>query len=101
MDDYVAAIEHVIAVAGEDHVAFGTDFTDGHGPDFFEWITRDKGNARSLVEFGTVANPRGVESIDKLPNLTAAMERAGWPESRIRKIMGENWLHFLADVWGE
>ena len=100
VDDYVEAIEHVIAVAGEDHVAFGTDFTDGHGPDFFEWITRDKGNARSLVEFGMIANPRGVESIDKLPNLTAAMERAGWPESRIRKIMGENWLHFLADAWG-
>jgi membrane dipeptidase len=29
------------------------------------------------------------------------MERAGWPETKIRKIMGENWLRALADVWGE
>ena len=33
------------------------------------------------------------------PNLTAAMERAGWPESKVRKIMGENWLRLLDEVW--
>jgi membrane dipeptidase len=29
------------------------------------------------------------------------MERAGWPEAKIRKVMGTNWLRLLADVWGE
>jgi membrane dipeptidase len=29
------------------------------------------------------------------------MEQAGWPAPKIRKIMGENWLRVLADVWGE
>jgi membrane dipeptidase len=29
------------------------------------------------------------------------MQRAGWPEPKIRKIMGENWLRLLAEVWGE
>ncbi len=24
-----------------------------------------------------------------------------WPEPKIRKIMGENWLRLLAEVWGE
>ena len=100
VDDYVEAIDHVVSVAGEDSVAFGTDFTQGHGPGFFEWITRDKGDARSLVEFGEIVNPKGVETIGDLPNLTRAMERAGWHEGRIRKIMGENWLRFLAEVWG-
>jgi membrane dipeptidase len=28
------------------------------------------------------------------------MQRAGWPESKIRKVMGENWLRVLGDVWG-
>ena len=100
VDDYVEAIDHVVSVAGEDSVAFGTDFTQGHGPGFFEWITRDKGDARSLVEFGEIVNPKGVETIGDLPNLTRAMERAGWAHGRIRKIMGENWLRFLAEVWG-
>ena len=101
VDDYVEAIEHVIAVAGEDSVAFGTDFTQGYGQDFFDWITNDKGDARSLIKFTPLSNPRGVETIGQLPNLTAAMERAGWTEGRIRKVMGENWLRFLAEVWGE
>ena len=99
--DYVEAMEHVISVAGEDHVAFGTDFTQGYGQDFFDWITNDKGNARSLIKFSPMPNAKGVETIGQLPNLTAAMERAGWSEGRIRKVMGENWLSFLAEVWGE
>jgi Membrane dipeptidase (Peptidase family M19) len=32
------------------------------------------------------------------PNLTAAMEHAGWPEAKIRKMIGENWLRLLAEV---
>jgi membrane dipeptidase len=28
------------------------------------------------------------------------MQRAGWPEAKIRKVMGENWLRVLGDVWG-
>ena len=59
VDDYVEAMEHVISVAGEDHVAFGTDFTQGHGQAFFDWITNDKGNARSLIKFSPMSNPKG------------------------------------------
>ena len=101
VEDYVEAMEHVISVAGEDHVAFGTDFTQGYGQDFFDWITNDKGDARSLIKFSPTPNPKGVETIGQLPNLTAAMERAGWSHGRIGKVMGENWLRFLGDVWGE
>ena len=101
VDDYVKAMEHVIGVAGEDSVAYGTDFTQGYGLDFFDWITRDKGDARSLVRFGEIPSLEGIETIGDTPNLTQAMERAGWSEARIRKMMGENWLRFLAEVWGE
>jgi len=47
-----------------------------------------------------VVNPEGLRTIGDFPNLTAAMQRAGWTESRIRKILGENWLALLATVWG-
>jgi membrane dipeptidase len=29
------------------------------------------------------------------------MLRAGWGETRIRKLLGLNWLRVLGDVWGE
>ena len=99
VDDYVEAIEYVINLCGEDHVGVGTDFTQGYGPAFFDWITHDKGNGRKLVEFGEIINPEGMRKIGDFPNLTAAMERRGWPAGRIGKVMGGNWLALLADVW--
>ena len=101
VEDYVEAMEHVIDVVGEDSVAYGTDFTQGHDMGFFDWITDDKGNARSLIKFGEIKDLKGIETIGDTPNLTRTMERAGWPEGRIRKVMGENWLRFLAEAWGE
>jgi membrane dipeptidase len=100
VDDYVEAIDYVINIAGEDAVGYGTDFTQGHGTQFFDWITSDKGYARRLTEFGKITGLEGIETIGRTPNLTAAMQRAGWPESKIRKVMGENWLRVLAQVWG-
>ena len=100
VDDYVEAMEHVINVCGEDHVGFGTDFTQGYGREFFDWITQDKGYARKLTEFGDVINPLGIRTIGEFPNLTAAMVKRGWSETRIRKVIGENWVRLLGEVWG-
>lgn len=101
VDDYVEAIEYVIERCGEDQVGFGTDFTQGYDRNFFEWITHDKGYARKLTEFGDIVNPAGIREIKDYPNLTAAMQKRGWKESRIRKVMGENWVRLLKEVWGE
>ncbi len=101
VDDYVEAIEYVIQLCGEDQVGFGTDFTQGYDRKFFEWITHDKGYARKLTEFGEIVNPAGIREIKDYPNLTAAMQKRGWKESRIRKVMGENWVRLLKEVWGE
>ena len=98
--DYLEAIEYVIERVGEERVGIGTDFTQGQPAAFFEWITRDKGTARKLVEFGEIVNPAGLRELHEYPNLTAAMLQAGWPETRIRKLLGLNWLRLLREVWG-
>ena len=99
--DYVEAIDYVVDLAGEDCVGIGTDFTQGHGKEFFQWLTHDKGYARRLTEFGEIVNPEGMRTLGEFPNLTAAMLDAGWTEAKIRKIMGDNWVRVLAEVWGE
>lgn len=76
-DDWIAVVERAIEVAGEDHVALGSDF-DG-GPTL----------------------PRGMRDIRDLPMLTDAMLRRGWPQRRIRKFLGENLLRVFAEVTGE
>ena len=99
VEDYVATIDYVINIAGEDSVGIGTDFTQDQDQAFFDWLTHDKGYARKLVHFEPIRNPENIRHIGDFPNLTATMERAGWSETRIRKIMGENWLRVLGDVW--
>jgi membrane dipeptidase len=99
VDDYVEAIDYVISLCGEDCVGVGTDFTQDYDEAFFHWITHDKGTGRKLVDFGSVINPEGMRKIGDFPNLTTAMERRGWSEARIAKVMGGNWFQLLKDVW--
>ena len=53
-----------------------------------------------LTAFGEIINPLGMRMIGEYPNLTAAMQARGWPDSKVQKVMGENWLRLLKEVWG-
>ena len=66
LDQWFQVVDHAIDVAGEDHVALGTDF-DG-GPTL----------------------PRGMRDVRDYPMFTEAMLRRGWREARIRKFLGLN-----------
>ena len=101
VDDYVTTIDHVVRIAGEESVGVGTDFTQDQDQAFFDWLTHDKGYARKLVHFEPIQNPDGIRTIGEFPNLTRAMQKAGWSEQKVRRIMGENWLRLLREVWGE
>jgi len=102
VDRCVEVFEYVINVVGEDAVGIGTDFTQDQDADFFRWLRSDKGHGRTLVPgvVGVPTLPVGLRLLRDYPNLTAAMERRGWPEPRIRKVLGENWLRMLGEVWG-
>lgn len=101
IDDYAEAIEYVMNIVGEDAIGIGTDFTQGHGQEFFEYLTHDKGYARRLTNFGKIINPLGIRTVGEFPNLTETLLKRGHSERVVRKIMGENWMSVLADVWGE
>jgi membrane dipeptidase len=74
VDEWFKVVDRAIEVAGEDHVALGTDF-DG-GPTL----------------------PRGMRDIRDLPMLTQAMQRRGYSGQRIRKFLGGNTLRVLRQV---
>ncbi|MBL8671692.1 MAG: dipeptidase [Alphaproteobacteria bacterium] len=100
VDDYVATIDYVIKICGEDQVGVGTDFTQDQDEAFFSWLTHDKGYARELVKFAPIQNPKGIRRIGDFPNLMRAMQKARWPARKIEKVMGENWVAILKEVWG-
>ncbi|MCC7425337.1 MAG: dipeptidase [Alphaproteobacteria bacterium] len=103
VDDCVAAMEHVVDVVGEDNVGIGTDFLQDQDKPFYDWVAHDKGTARRILvrrDDGPPRMPKGFERLSQFGNLTAAMERRGWTEGRIRKVMGENWLRVFGATWG-
>ena len=102
VEDVLDGFAHMIDLVGEDLVGIGTDFTQDQDVAFFDYLRSDKGSGRQLSKpmAKRPDNPVGLDGPAEYPNLTAAMVKRGWGETRIRKILGENWLAFLEEVWG-
>jgi len=74
VSDVVDHIEHVIELAGIDHVGIGSDFD------------------------GISSAPTGLEDVSTYPNLVEELLRRGRTEQDIRKICGENLLRVWTEV---
>jgi membrane dipeptidase len=99
LEDCIELFEYMIDVCGEANIGIGTDFTQGYDETFFDWLRHDKGYARRANPGrGRAPTVKGMETLADYGRLTQAMERRGWKESRIRAVLGENWLRFLGEV---
>jgi membrane dipeptidase len=67
-------IDHIVKVAGIDHVGIGADFD------------------------GANDMPEGAQDVSMLPNITYELLKRGYSERDIRKILGENLLRVLAEA---
>ena len=76
VEDAAACIDHIVKVAGVDHVGIGSDFD------------------------GIQSVPIGLEDFSKMPALTDALLRRGYKEEDIKKIMGGNYLRVVKEVVG-
>jgi len=93
---WVDHVEHIVSVAGIDHVGVGTDFFH------YGW---EVGAAPGIAE--SDAGPRegyvrseftGMQSPADLPGLTAELRRRGFSEASLRQIYRDNFLRVLAAV---
>jgi len=73
VQDYVDHIDHMVKVAGIDHVGIGTDFDGGGG-----------------VE--------GCYDVSEMPNITIELVKRGYSEEDITKIWGGNLMRVMNDV---
>ena len=67
-------IDHIVKVAGIDHVGIGADFD------------------------GANDMPEGAKDVSMLPNITYELLKRGYSEQDIRKILGENFLRVFAEA---
>ena len=73
LDDVLDHFDHVVSLAGVDHVGIGSDY-DGVGDTL----------------------PVGLKDVSSYPNLVAGLLRRGYSDEDIRKILGENLLRVWA-----
>lgn len=98
LDDFFRHMDYFLELLGEDHVGVGTDFNDNFAaepvpPDFS--LQYGSAGDRSI-------SPPAIEgfgTFDDFPNLTVEMQRRGYAESVIRKVLGENFLRVADEVW--
>ena len=67
-------IDHIVKIAGVDHVGIGADFD------------------------GANDMPEGAQDVSMLPNITYELLKRGYSERDIRKILGENVLRVMAEA---
>jgi membrane dipeptidase len=77
IEQLVAVIDHWVNLVGEDHVSLGSDFDGGPEP------------------------PRGMTDIADYSQMATAMQKKGYSDLRIRKIMGLNLLRLIREVTGK
>jgi membrane dipeptidase len=85
-------IEHILGVAGEDHVGLGSDFV---AEVFAEKIPACD---RPVIIQGLEAETfvPGLEGPAGLPLVTDVLQRRGLPEATIRKVLGQNLVRVLS-----
>ena len=103
LDHCIEAMDTLISLVGEENAGIGTDWVQDHDIGFFDYLSADKGKGRPTAtpHSKVPPMPKGLETLADFRNFIPAMERRGWSEGRIRRILGENWLRFLGEVWGD
>lgn len=108
-DDVVAHIEHAIKVCGEDHVGIGSDYgivdlgdmapVRAFWANFVRQRIANK-TAATGEDPNTLPFSEGLIGPDQFRNLHRAMEKKGFRTARIEKVLGQNYMRFAKDVWG-
>ena len=101
LGDCISALDYLINIVGEENAGIGTDWVQDQDIEFFNYLSSDKGRGRpTSTPHKKVPNmPIGLETLGNFSNFIPEMERAGWKETKIRRVLGENWLRFLDQVW--
>src|SRR5262245_27679504 len=74
VDQLATVIDYGVRLVGDDHIALGSDLDGG------------------------AELPREIKDISDYPQITIAMQKLGYSDLRIRKILGLNWLRVIRHV---
>jgi membrane dipeptidase len=114
LSDFLDAVEHAVAVAGVDHVGFGTDHVVEPGG-YPQWVrdrsaevytpyspeNAERGRRFAAVTAGVEAESQleGMDGLQHLPRVTQGLLERGFSEDDVARILGGNFLRVFQQVW--
>lgn len=108
-DDLLRHIDHVANVVGEDHIGIGTD--NGPLPTLLDDKTKaalDKWQ-KERIERGIAAPGEAIgvyplladyNSVDRYRRFASDLQKRGWSQARLEKLLGGNFLRVYREAWG-
>src|SRR5574338_837627 len=108
-EDLLRHVDHIANVAGEDHVGIGTD--NGVLPTTLDEETKKKlkvwqeqrikaGIAAPGEAVGVYPMVEDYNSVDRYRRFVRDLEKRGWSQARLEKLMGGNFLRVYREAWG-
>ena len=100
IEDVFKHMEHMINVAGIDHVGIGTDAFFGDHVELHKKIREFINISSGGLQESSVAYMDGIENSSEIPNITRGLVKRGYSDSEIKKVIGGNVLRVLEEVIG-
>lgn len=103
IEDYANHIEHVVSVAGHEHVGLSTDFPP---QGIKAWATREDWYEPRLKFFKPSYQVRWppwipeLDTPDRFRNVVRVLEGRGWSDHNLELLLGRNWLRLFGETIG-
>jgi membrane dipeptidase len=107
LEDFCDHVERLVETAGIDHVGLGSDLGEGESREYYEGMFAKGGGLypevthmlgdwydfdRRMIE--------GLDSAITFPKVTEGLVARGFTDEQVRKLLGENLLRVMRQVWG-
>ena len=101
-------IEHAVNVCGEDHVGIGSDLSTTPIDGSDEYWSRHREFVAKRIKQGIAApneDPDILFTVEELNShrrmelIADGLSSRGYPDARIEKIIGGNWLRLFQEIW--
>jgi len=102
IDNYVDHMKYVCDLVGSDHVGIGTDVSDDrrYNRAFLEDFHRRFPEIAIIDDKldGSLMHPDGLKNPSEIPNITAALQRRGFSDEDVKKLVGGNVQRVVTQV---
>ncbi len=102
LEEFCDMVAWSVDLIGVDHVAFGTDFYSGHGPEAITWWRAGRWARQSPVKISASFSewPSWFRSPADFPSLLDGLRHKGFNEDEVARIAGGNWLRLFDESFG-